>query len=190
MLRKFIEPRILLICFFIMLAGLSAGAFFAAAIENSDKLYLAEVLINHLTNENISGTVNAQTSAVPAVTSILANSFSLLLIGFAGLSVYGFPFALVILLFRSFASGFCGSLLAGSISTIGTLKFITAFLVPNTMLCLCFLTAAAVSTCYAVPRLHRGFSAPSSSHHAAEKAAFFLWFGILAVSTAVISLIM
>lgn len=131
-MTKFYNHKILLLCLFILLAGMSAGSFFGSAMENQDKLYLSEFLTNHMNG--------------PLFLTFLINVCGLLLIIFAGITVYGFPFALLLLLSRGFATGFCISLL------IYTGAFLSICL--HILLCLCFMFAAVFSTCYALQHLH------------------------------------
>lgn len=135
-----ITTRILLICLFILVSGISAGLFFASILPSSE----ASHLISYL-SEATDSTVISQ---------LFTNLTLLFLIVLAGFSVYGFPLAIILLWSRGFSVGFCDYLQLYNIEDNSIAGFIFSFLLPQLMICTIYLLAAAISTGYAMRHLH------------------------------------
>ena len=131
--------RVLLLCLFILVTGISSGIFFAGLLPPADKSALISTL------------ANADTS--PFSLRLLTNLCLLLLIGFAGFTVYGFPLALFLLFFRGFSTGFCDCLLLYNINTDGVFSFLFSFLLPQLCLCAAYWAVSAFSTSYALVKI-------------------------------------
>lgn len=138
-LKTSLTLKTLLICLFVLIMGISAGIFFGSIIPGSEMTYMVSLL---------------QNSTVQIIPNILINLAVLTLIGIAGFTIYGFPLALIILLFRSFAVGFCDYLLLYSIDSGGILNFVFSFLLPQLLLCTLYLITTTISTGYALSHLN------------------------------------
>ena len=136
--KSAVSTRILLLCLFLLVTGLSAGMFFGGILPSSEKVQIS-LLLQHY-----------ETQFLP---SLLANALSLLLIGLAGFTVYGFPLALILLWSRGFSVGFCDCLLLSDTGSGNAAGFIFTFLLPQLLLCTVYLLATAVSTGYALQHL-------------------------------------
>ena len=139
LLRTTVTIRTLLICLFILLAGLSSGVFFGGIIPVSEKLHLASMI---------------QISTLKLLPLLLTNTAVILFIILAGFTVYGFPLALIALWFRSFSVGLCDCLLLYNQDSGSTWSFIVSFLLPQLFLCGIYLLITAASTGYALRQLH------------------------------------
>ena len=138
LLKTSLNTRILILCLFILITGLSAGIFFGGIVPDQEKVHLITLL---------------QNSTAHLLPTILINLTALLLIALAGFTVYGFPLALILLWFRSFSVGFCDCLLLYSISSGSITGFIFSFMLPQLLICTVYLLAAAASTGYALQQL-------------------------------------
>ena len=138
LLKTTLNTRSLVLCLIILVAGLSAGIFFAGIVPDQEKVYLVTLL---------------QNSSARILPVLLTNTAALLLIGLAGFTVYGFPVALIFLWFRGFSVGFCDCLLLYNISSGSIAGFIFSFLLPQILLCSVYLLAVTVSTGYALQQL-------------------------------------
>ena len=136
--KSAVSTRILLLCLFILVTGLSAGMFFGGILPSSEKVQISM----HLQNP--------EANFLP---TLLTNALSLLLIGLAGFTVYGFPLALILLWSRGFSVGFCDCLLLAGTDSGDAAGFIFTFLMPQLILCTVYLLAAAISTGYALQHL-------------------------------------
>lgn len=140
LLKTTVNIRVLALCLFILIMGLSAGIFFGGIIPDADKIHLAGFM--------------QKTDAQPFPT-LLINLIALMLMGLAGFTVYGSPLALLILFSRSFAVGFCDCLLLYSNDSDNIAGFIFSFLLPQLMLCAVYLAAATISVSYAWGQLQK-----------------------------------
>ena len=132
------DKRILLLCFFIMLAGLFSGMFFTSMIPETEKLHLAGLLQEAMASRNL--------NIMPAM---IYNLLLLAMIFFCGMSVYGFPLAALLFFCRSMFLGVCIPLAAGA-PFVAFLPFILF----NLLLLMIYLTATTLCVSYGLSRLH------------------------------------
>ena len=133
-----VNTNCLLLCLLILIMGISAGIFFSIIIPSSEKMYLISFLNN---------------SAVNFPHVLFTNIAVLLLILFAGFTIYGFPLALLMLFSRSFAVGFCDCLLLYNMDSGSIPEFVFTFLLPQLILCFIYFAASGLSISYALSRL-------------------------------------
>ena len=136
--KSAISTSVLMLCLFILVTGLSAGIFFGGIMPAPEKAQMAAIL---------------QDIDAKLLPSLIINALSLLMIGLAGFTVYGFPLALILLLYRSFSVGFCDCLLLYSAGSDNPAGFVFTFLLPQLLLCTVYMLATAVSTGYALQHL-------------------------------------
>ncbi len=180
-----INIRILLICLFVLVTGITAGIFFGGLLPDNDILHLIPLLENQAST---SGPVN-----LPAA---LINLAYLLLICFAGFTLYGFPLSLFLLLIRGFATGFCDCLLLYSINTGELLNFIISFLLPQLLLCTVYLIATAYAVSHALSAISskgasiagRNSALNSKRDFSDDIFNFFIFYGALTVAVFLLSL--
>ena len=169
-----LNSKSLFLCLFILFAGLSTGVFFTFLISSEDKLELATFLQQTLTSGDL--------KAIPL---LLCNFIWLALIFISGITVYGFPFSLLLLFFRTTALGVCLPL--ASISPNLDLFLLFLF---NLFFTVIMLAAAMLSINYAKPLLvNRSSHIRNLSSYADAKSEYLTFFAVLATVTAALSLL-
>lgn len=133
-----INKKVLLICVFIMLAGLSSGMFFISMVPETDRLHLTELLQETITSRSL--------NILPA---IIYNLLLLGLIFFCGLSVYGFPLAALLFFCRAMFLGVCIPLAAGA-----PLTAFLPFICSNLLLMIIYLAATTACISYGSSHIH------------------------------------
>lgn len=132
------NKKILFLCLFIMITGLSSGIFFTSMIPASDRGALSGFLQEAIASHDLS---------IPSV--IIYNLLLLALIFFCGLSVYGFPLAALLFFCRSMLPGICIPL----VTSAPAADFLP-FLLFNMILLLVYLAATAACISYGSSRIH------------------------------------
>lgn len=164
------DYRVPAVCLFIALAGVSSGVFFKELLPDGDELFLAEILERTLLSE-----------CHPLLPAVLVNTVIMAVIFLAGISVYGFPAASVVLFLRSFSTGLCTSIVLSCAGRLSLKTLIAGYLVPNILLLSVFLIAVYICTRYGLALLYR-------SHDRTElQPSYFISFGILTIMTVFIS---
>ena len=132
-LKKLLNTRILIICLFVLTSGISAGLFLSGLMPAAEKLHLVSFI---------------QECYSHYLSALILNITYLCLISIAGITIYGFPLALLLLFTRSFSAGFAGPFL------IHTNQVPT--LLSQILLCLIFTFITTFSVTYALQHLqHR-----------------------------------
>jgi len=131
------DKKILLTCFFIMLAGLSSGIFFISMLPGTDKILLAGLLQDAIKTHSL--------NILPAV---IYNLMLFALIFLCGLSVYGFPLAALLFFCRAMFLGVCIPLVSGA-----PFSDFMPFLFFNLLLLLLYLAATAACVSYGLVHL-------------------------------------
>ena len=169
-----LNSKSLFICLFILFAGLSTGIFFTFLISSEDKLYLSALLQSAL-----------ETGNLKTIPLLLCNFIWLALIFVSGLTVYGIPFSLLLLFFRTMALGVC--LPVAAISPNLDLFLLFLF---NLLFSLTLLVSAMFSINYASPLFrNKSFHDRNLSSHTDIRNDYLTFFAMLTAVTAVISLL-
>ena len=129
-LKTLLNRRILLICLFVLTSGISAGLFLSGLMPTAEKLHLASLI---------------QACSAHYLYALISNIIYISLIAVAGITLYGFPLALLLLFARAFAAGFTGLFLIHTNNI--------TMLLSQIMLCLIFTLITTASVTYALQHL-------------------------------------
>ena len=129
-LKTLLNRRILLICLFVLTSGISAGLSLSGLMPTAEKLHLASLI---------------QTCSAHYLYALISNIIYISLIAVAGITLYGFPLAILLLFARAFSAGFTGLFLIHTNNI--------TMLLSQIMLCLIFTLITTASVTYAMHHL-------------------------------------
>ncbi|MDD2215574.1 MAG: stage II sporulation protein M [Eubacteriales bacterium] len=146
---------VLLISLFCFLLGISVGVFTEIILSPENRESIQAFLDVHLFLSQLTGT------DLPYVflRSVASNLVLILIIAIAGLSIIGFPAALLILIYKGAALGFSATLLIDTLSFKGVLWVLLTLVPQNLILIPCYLIAAMASLSFTFSLLTSGPSA-------------------------------
>lgn len=151
------SKKVLLICAFFFLTGISTGIFLELTMAFDEKTSLAGYLKQYLYMEG--SNVDYPN---PFFSSLTSNLLLLLIIFLAGLSALGFPAALAAITYQGMALGFCTGLIIETLKDKGMLMILTSLVPQNLILIPAFILAAAAAVNYGLYSLR-------SRHMASKK---------------------
>lgn len=143
---------VLLTVIFCFLLGISAGIFTEMLLSSENRENIETFLSIHLFLTELPG------SELPYVflRSAAANIILLLIITVGGLSVIGFPAALLVLIYKGAALGFSSALLIETYDLRGIFLVLASLVPQNLILIPAFLASAMASVCFAVSMISKG----------------------------------
>ncbi|NLP29644.1 MAG: hypothetical protein GX363_00785 [Clostridiales bacterium] len=133
------DYSILLICIFFFILGLSIGIFGEILLSPEEKESLQSFIDLNL--------FSPQIADLPHVflASIIRNLGLLLIIAISGLTIIGFPAALLVLIYKGAALGFTASLFIDTLGTKGVVLILLSLVPQNIILIPVFLIAVVAS---------------------------------------------
>jgi len=161
---------------FFFLTGISSGIFLELFMNPAQKHGVAQYLFEYLINES-----SDLSYPNPFFSSLGSNLFLLLIILVSGLTVYGFPFALLTLLYKGFVLGFSSCLIIEELSLKGISLILLTIIPQNLLLVPAFLAAAAGCLHYSFIKLsdRRDRLYPQKSRKSQISKATYCMFFIL-----------
>lgn len=137
------SKKTLSLSIFFFFTGISTGIFLELTMGAADKSSLSGYLQQYLLMD---------TSAVeypnPFFSSLTSNLLLLLIMFLGGLSVFGFPAALLALSYKGMALGFCTGLIAETLKNKGIFMILTSLLPQNLLLIPAFVLGCSAALNY------------------------------------------
>ena len=164
---------LLVVVVFCFLMGISLGAFTELLLSPEAKESMRSFLDFHLLLSGLTGKSLPDLFLVSAAT----NLGLLLVILLAGLTIIGFPAALLVLLYKGAALGFSAALLMDTLNARGVLLVLLTLLPPNLILVPALCGAAAASLRFSFDLLSQGPS--QMKKNLSKRAGPFMIFQVI-----------
>ena len=132
---------------FFFLAGISAGVFLVLIMDPSEKGTVSSYLMQYFTAADTFEYPN------PFFSSMSSNLLLLIIITLAGLSIFGFPIALLAIMYKGMALGFSASLLIDSMALKGAFTVLITMVPQNMIIIPAFIVAVTAAENYGLLKI-------------------------------------